>query len=229
MELIRYTQEMFDSLPVIDDIKHCPTGDYSEIGKFPNYCSFMKNSLFGFGSSFGYGCYFADNCKFEQCCAFATGCVFLKECEFKSECFFDTWCSFSDCCIFEYECEFNNSCKFKNSCRFGNCCVFGSNCDFTAECKFGKQCNFGNSCEFEKFCICEFGYFKNIASCNWFEEEYFPIYFFNLIDGNVFVRCGAYTGTIYDWCNEVSNRYKETNLESSNLALVMAVKERFKN
>ena len=228
MYLMKYTQEMFDAIPVVGGLKKCPTGDYSEIDKFPGLCVFKKDSLFGCGCNFGYGCYFADNCKFLDCCTFKSGCVFFKECKFGVECCFDTYCRFSNYCSFEHGCEFGNSCKFKNNCRFGNQCDFGSYCSFLIECNFGKWCDFGNSCKFEKYCICEFGYFKNIVSCNWFEEEHFPIYFFNLADGNIFVRCGAYTGTIYDWCNEVSDRYKNTNLESSNLALVMAVKERFK-
>ena len=38
----KYTQEEFDNLPVVDDVKQCPTGDYSAIKTFGERCSFGK-------------------------------------------------------------------------------------------------------------------------------------------------------------------------------------------
>jgi len=228
MYLMKYTQEMFDAIPVVDGFKKCPTGDYSEIDKFPGLCVFKKDSLFGCNCNFGCGCYFAENCKFLDCCTFESGCVFLKECKFGAECRFDICCKFLNYCNFEHDCELGNCCRFENNCRFGNNCSFGLYCGFLTECNFGKWCDFGSSCKFEKHCICEFGYFTDIVSCSWRGGGYPPIYFFGLVDGSIFVRCGAYTGTIDDWYNEACEEYKETNLVSSNLALVIAVKERFK-
>lgn len=35
-----YTQQEFDNLPVVDGRKQCPTGDYSQIKRFGESCSF---------------------------------------------------------------------------------------------------------------------------------------------------------------------------------------------
>lgn len=53
----KYTQAEFDAIPVDEfGIKHCPTGDYTEIRRFGECCSF------GAHCSFGAGC----NCEFGQ-------------------------------------------------------------------------------------------------------------------------------------------------------------------
>ena len=50
----KYTQADFDAFEVIDGIKQCPSGDYSDIQIFGEWCSF------GEGCSFGRGCSFED-------------------------------------------------------------------------------------------------------------------------------------------------------------------------
>ena len=49
-----YTQADFDAFEVIDGIKQCPSGDYSDIQIFGEWCSF------GACCSFGKGCSFED-------------------------------------------------------------------------------------------------------------------------------------------------------------------------
>lgn len=49
-----YTQADFDAFEVIDGIKQCPSGDYSDIQIFGEWCSF------GGGCAFGGGCSFED-------------------------------------------------------------------------------------------------------------------------------------------------------------------------
>ena len=44
----KYTQAEFDALPVIDGRKQCPTGDYSDIRSFGEWCSFGERCSFGF-------------------------------------------------------------------------------------------------------------------------------------------------------------------------------------
>ena len=46
----KYTQEEFDAFDVINGVRMCPTGDYSDINAFGEGCSF------GVGCSFGEGC-----------------------------------------------------------------------------------------------------------------------------------------------------------------------------
>ena len=49
----KYTQADFDAFEVIDGIKQCPSGDYSDIQIFGECCSF------------GEGCSFGERCSFE--------------------------------------------------------------------------------------------------------------------------------------------------------------------
>ena len=39
---MKYTQQDYDNFPVIDGIKQCPTGDYTEIKVFAKRCSFAE-------------------------------------------------------------------------------------------------------------------------------------------------------------------------------------------
>ena len=54
----KYTQADFDAFEVIDGIKQCPSGDYSDI------------QVFGEDCSFGRDCSFGDWCSFGVCCSF---------------------------------------------------------------------------------------------------------------------------------------------------------------
>ncbi|MFA5897797.1 MAG: hypothetical protein WC829_01660 [Hyphomicrobium sp.] len=36
----KYTQEEFDALPLVDGVRQCPTGDYTQIMNFGAWCSF---------------------------------------------------------------------------------------------------------------------------------------------------------------------------------------------
>ncbi|MGR1583464.1 hypothetical protein ACSSNL_18615 [Thalassobius sp. S69A] len=40
-----YTQEEFDALPVVNGVRHCPTGDYSKIKAFGEECSFESGRV----------------------------------------------------------------------------------------------------------------------------------------------------------------------------------------
>lgn len=48
----KYTQADFDAFEVIDGIKQCPSGDYSDIQIFGKWCSFGEWCSFGGGCSF---------------------------------------------------------------------------------------------------------------------------------------------------------------------------------
>lgn len=49
MELKKYTQKEFDALPVVNGWKRCPTGDYSLIKSFGEWCRFGKGCICEFG------------------------------------------------------------------------------------------------------------------------------------------------------------------------------------
>ena len=62
----KYTQADFDAFEVIDGIKQCPSGDYSDIQIFGECCSFGERCSFGRGCSFGNRCSFGEWCSFED-------------------------------------------------------------------------------------------------------------------------------------------------------------------
>lgn len=61
----KYTQADFDAFEVIDGIKQCPSGDYSDIQVFSDRCSFGEECSFGKWCSFGEDCSFGEECSFE--------------------------------------------------------------------------------------------------------------------------------------------------------------------
>ena len=60
-----YTQEEFDAIKRDGyGVKNCPTGDYSQIKTFGEWCNF------GFDCSFGEDCSFGAECRFGEWCDF---------------------------------------------------------------------------------------------------------------------------------------------------------------
>ena len=78
----KYTQEDFDAFEVIDGIKQCPSGDYSDIQIFGEWCSFGRCCSFGERCSFGKQCSFGEWCSFGRCCSFGEGCSFEDKGEY---------------------------------------------------------------------------------------------------------------------------------------------------
>lgn len=74
-----YTQADFDAFEVIDGIKQCPSGDYSDIQIFGEWCSFGK------WCSFGEDCSFGEECSFGKWCSFSDKCSFGEECSFEGK------------------------------------------------------------------------------------------------------------------------------------------------
>ena len=72
----KYTQADFDAFEVIDGIKQCPSGDYSDIRVFGKKCSF------GEWCSFGRGCSFSEECSFGRGCSFGERCSFEDKGEY---------------------------------------------------------------------------------------------------------------------------------------------------
>ena len=66
----KYTQADFDAFEVIDGIKQCPSGDYSDIRVFGKRCSFGNRCSFGEWCSFGKWCSFGEDCFFGEECSF---------------------------------------------------------------------------------------------------------------------------------------------------------------
>lgn len=102
----KYTQADFDAFEVIDGIKQCPSGDYSDIQIFGEWCSFGA------------------------CCSFGRACSFGEWCSFGGSCSFGRACSFGECCSFGERCYFGACCSFGERCSFGEWCSFGERCSF---------------------------------------------------------------------------------------------------
>ena len=114
------TKEEFDSFPVVDGYKQCPSGDYSKITLFQDRCTFGDNCKFGSLSNFIRCCIFGENC------IFGDDCNFIQRCYFGSNCSFGICCNFGKCCIF-------SECKIGHDSSFGECCIFEGKCIFENE------------------------------------------------------------------------------------------------
>ena len=78
----KYTQADFNAFEVIDGIKQCPSGDYSDIQIFVERCSFGRCCSFEECCSFGKWCSFGEGCSFGECCSFGEGCSFEDKGEY---------------------------------------------------------------------------------------------------------------------------------------------------
>lgn len=104
----KYTQADFDAFEVINGIKQCPSGDYSDIQVFGERCSF------------GEGCSFGRSCFFGKGCSFGKGCFFGKGCSFGECCYFSEWCFFGEHCSFEEKGEYIGDYPFLAFVGFGS-------------------------------------------------------------------------------------------------------------
>ena len=96
----KYTQAEFDAIPVDENgIRHCPTGDYTAINRFGEYCSF------GVDCSFGAHCSFGEVCRFGAGCSFGGGCSFGAAFRFGAHCI----------------CEFGQFVSMLSAGGFGSC------------------------------------------------------------------------------------------------------------
>ena len=134
----KYTQADFDAFEVIDGIKQCPSGDYSDIQIFGDWCSFGRDCSFGDWCSFGVCCSFGKGCSFGVCCSFGKGCSFGEGCSFGGCCFFGKGCSFGKGCFF------GKWCSFSESCSFGGCCSFEEKGEYIGDYPFLAFVGFGS-------------------------------------------------------------------------------------
>ena len=122
----KYTQADFDAFEVIDGIKQCPSGDYSDIQIFGEWCSFGACCSFGKGCSFGRACSFGEWCSFGERCSFGRCCSFGERCSFGKQCSFGEWCSFGRCCSFGKGCSFEDKGEYIGDYPFLAFVGFGS-------------------------------------------------------------------------------------------------------
>ncbi len=109
----KYTQEDFENFEVIDGLKICPKGDYTEIKKFPGNCSFEKESRFGPETQFDGWCDFGQNCIFGEDCRFGKRCYFKEGCHFEEGCYIGRESSIEKNCCIE-NCIIDETCFIEN-------------------------------------------------------------------------------------------------------------------
>ena len=211
----KYTQADFDAFEVIDGIKQCPSGDYSDIRVFGEGCSFSECCYFGDWCSFGRDCSFGEWCSFGRDCSFGEWCFFGKDCSFGEWCFFGKDCSFGEWCSFGEGCSFGKDCSFGEWCFFGEKCFFGKLCSFSECCYFGGCCSFEEKGEY-------IGDYPFLAFVGFGSRIGSKVYFFNLQDG-IYVRCGC-------WLSDIAGfreRVKEKNADAMYLDLCDLVERKF--
>lgn len=218
MSLKVYTQEEVKAIkPDENGRRYFPTGNYSFIEKFPAFCSFGKDCIFGNFTKFKKECKFEEGCIFGLYCKFSDYTVFYKKCSFNFQQHFGDYSSFGEDCKFEVGCWFGSHNLFGHRCSFGsdshfeNTVTFGNFTSFGFRCDFGKGCTFGEVCKFAAWCVFGFNSFfgkdcklesKFLAKNNKpfivlsdYEKDKFPIYIFNFVEG-LYVRKGSFFGTI---------------------------------
>ena len=175
----KITQREFDGFPVIEGYRIFPSGDYTEIKYFGNYCRFSDhcifscNSIFGDNCCFGLDCIFGPYCRFGESCSFGDNCTAMAHCEFKAlfhcgmSCIFGLGCVFGKRSRFKDLCVFGDGCTFKDFCILGNRCVAKSRCHFGDGCDLAK-CLLEKGCEFE--CGCSFWDCSFTYSCPTFGQ-----------------------------------------------------------
>lgn len=199
-----YTQADFDTFEV-DKFgrKICPTGDYTAIKDFVEYCVFGTYCLFGEHSRF------------------------IEHCRFGDGCYFGDGCSFGAYCYFGSGCDFGKECHFGELCGFGDGDTFGVGCSFGEWCTFGEWCNFGEYCNYENDKVKNGHYVAVDRIGNTNQKAYFYID----ENGNMFARVGcwfldmdafkewvkkAYTGTIHEKTYLAACDLAELMLKGSN-------------
>lgn len=181
----KYTIENFDKFERVGGYIVCPSGDYTAIKDFLNFCSFGERCIFGERCSFGAGCIFGAGCRF------GARCIFGKR------------------CIFAAACIFGELCSFGAGCSFAAWCSFGERCSFGAGCRFGERCSFAAWCSFENNRIKNGKYF----ACDRIGSEKRKTYFFIDETGKMFVRAGCFFGTLTEFIARVKEVHAGTKFE----------------
>ena len=101
-------QEEYNTFPVVNGYKQCPSGNYTQIKYFGERCTFDDNCIFGNDCNFGESNKFGEHCTFGEYCDFGEHCSFGNSCSFKEGCRFDV------CCEFGIDCKFMNKCRFEH-------------------------------------------------------------------------------------------------------------------
>lgn len=219
---MKFDSSTFAALPVIDGMRQCPEGDYSEISDFYN-CSFLgRGCHFGSGSSktrnnrakrtfvncyfntmelpvFGefkgckaVNCYFAEKSELFEC--------IVLNCHFSYGCDFCT-VTFGDYCCFDVNCRYEK-CVVGNSNNFGARCIFNDT-------HFGNFCIFGNDCRFHHVS------FTGLKAIPGVHPVLFiggagsverTTYFFNVENGPL-VNSGCFSGTLDEFREKVKRDY----------------------
>lgn len=174
-----------------------PSGDYTQIESFDNWCSFGEGSRFGEHCNFGNCCSFGKWCSFGKCCSFGEVCNFAEGNSF-GEC-----CDFRKCCSFGDWCSFGEKNNFDERCSFGKYCNFRKWCNFDERCKFGEGCNLDNNLTFEN--IQE--QIKRVLKIDRIGSRKGCTYFFKT-PSKIYVRCGCFFGTLKEFKKAVLKTHK---------------------
>lgn len=216
------TAEQFNDFPLVDGVRKCPTGDYSQIPSFEN-CEFESNCIFAAGTKFNC-CVLIDWNMFGRACQFYA-CYFGSENSFAAACDFTGFCSFQHGNHFDLGAVFRSRCLVGNNNTFrGGACFeaqvhfgggnwFGDGCQFGPASRFGDDCQFGSNCVFERGIPVK-------DSTGYTAKPGYPFlalmgagssnrttYFYNTTEG-VIVRSGCFLGTVEQFCDKVMQDVK---------------------
>lgn len=212
------TAEAFNKLPVRENHRQCPEGDYSQIKNF-SFCMFDSDCVFGKHTTF-HDCKFGSHSTFGEACQFY-GCSFEDANDFEAGSSFHGVTSvgnynrFKEACVFNAYARFGNLNTFYQRTKFLGTAVFGYETVYEDACVFGPSIRFGSSARFGEGCVFEFyedkghttkpGYpFLALSGAGSVNRT---TYFFNTTEG-VIVRSGCFLGTVEEFCDKVMQDVK---------------------
>lgn len=174
----KITQEEYDAMPITDDYKICPTGDYSDVKIFDDDAKFGSHTIFESHSVFGSYSRFGSHSTFGECSTFGA------------------WSKFEAHLIFGSYSTFGHTSTFGEYAEFGSYAAFGNDAKFTGQTTFGHDTTFENGYlpinymrPFMKFA--GFG-----SRCN------SELYYYQFTRGD-YIRAGCWFGTVEEFRQRV--------------------------
>ena len=137
---------------------------------------------------------------------------------------FGNACVFGDAKVFGNACVYDNAEVFDNAQVFGNAKVFGNTCVFDYACVYGNACVYDTTwihCDAQISSNADYICFKGFGSKNRNTTM------FRTKNGDVYVSCGCFTGSLRAFTDKVKETHGNTKYAKEYLACIKVAKIHF--
>mgnify|MGYP000626886264 FL=1 len=137
---------------------------------------------------------------------------------------FGNACVFGDAKVFGNACVYDNAEVFDNAQVFGDAKVFGNTCVFDYACVFGDACVYDTTwihCDAQISSNADYICFKGFGSKNRNTTM------FRTKNGDVYVSCGCFTGSLRAFTDKVKETHGNTKYAKEYLACIKVAKIHF--